>query len=117
MARQKSKKGKGYFLVYKTHNTVYKNKVKKLGRHCKRFPDDEQGKKNLERIIKEGYKGRTRPLIPGSNPTTPKPKFTGIPGYYLVKTAGQQLSELLGIPLPKPKRKFKTIIKHKPKRK
>lgn len=122
-----SKKGKGLYATYKSGNSVFKNKIKKLERHVKRFPEDEQGKINLERIKKAGYIGRAKPLVPGSNQTTAKPKFnpsllvlTGQTGHtFGPKTAGEQLSELLGRPMPRvrTKRKPKTVITHKPRRK
>lgn len=113
MGKKASWKGKKQYASYKTENRVYKNKVKKLERHCKRFPDDEQSKKHLERVKKDGYTGRSKPLVPGSNPTERTPKYRPIPGYFLhyPKTPGEQLSELLGIPLPK-----RTPRRSKPKR-
>jgi len=122
MARQKSKKGKGLYAVYKTDNRAEKNKIKKLTRHCKKFPNDLLCAKRLEEIKEKGYVARSKPLVPGSNPTIPKPKFYNpVPGYLHypthIKTPGEQLSELLGIPVPKPRRKFKPKITHKPRRK
>ena len=119
MAGQSSKKGKGSYAVYKADNRVEKNKIKKLTRHCKKFPNDLICAKRLEEIKEKGYKGRSRPLIGGSNPTTPKTKFYNpIPGFlHYPKTAGEQLSELLGIPVPKQRRKSKPKITHKPRRK
>ena len=69
MPQKKSKKGKGSYLKYKVENKVYKNKIRKLEKHCKKFPNDEIGKKTLERIKKDGYTGRSKPLVPGSNQT------------------------------------------------
>lgn len=120
MAGKKSMKGKGSYASYKTSGMALKNKIKKLERHCKKFPDDKSGKENLERIKKEGYIGRTRPLAPGSNPTTPKVRLSNETGHLFgPKTAGQQLSELLGIPIPTQRRKknFKPKVTHKPRRK
>lgn len=118
MGRQVSKKGKGTYLVYKSDNRVLINKIKKLVRHIKRFPNDELARDNLERIKSNGYKPRAKPLIPGSNPTTPKVKQYVMPkGITLSKTAGEQLSELFGIPLirttRRPKRKAKVTVKKK----
>ena len=113
MAKQKSYKGKKQYKTYQTENRVFENKVKKLTRHCKEFPEDEVGKENLERIKKKGYKCRKKPNVPGSNQTTPKPRpFVAV----LPKTAGEQLSELLGIPLPKPAKKSKPKIIRKKKK-
>jgi len=94
------------FKKYKLLNQVLKNKIKKLERHCKRFPNDKKCAERLVKIKRDGYKCRAKPLNPGSNPTTPKPKFSGVIMEH-AKTAGQQLSELLGIPL---------LPKHRPRR-
>jgi hypothetical protein len=106
----KSNKGKGSYSVYKTENRAEKNKIKRLERHCKKHPDDEQGKINLARIKKDGYTPRSKPLAPGSNPT--------IGRVYLTKplhraTPGEQLSELLNIPLPKVHKKSKPTVTHR----
>jgi hypothetical protein len=128
MARQKSSKGKGTYAAYKTNNTVYKNKVKKLQRHCKKYPLDGKAKESLERILKEGYKPRAKPLIPKSNQTSPSVEtiakrngvFYAIPGFlHYPKTAGQQLSELLDIELPKARRQqgtYKPKVTHRKKK-
>lgn len=110
-----SKLQKIHYQTYKIEGRALKNKIKKLERHCKRFPEDEVNKANLEKAKNGEYKPRGRPLSPGSNQTIPKIKFTTTTPR--VKTAGEQLSELLGIPLPKPRKKFKPVIKHKPRRK
>lgn len=116
MAKKRSMRGKGSYASYKAENRVYKNKVAKLERQCKQQPNNKEAKKALERIKKDGYKGRTRPIVPGSNPTTPKKCIPAIE-YLRAKTPGEQLCELLGIkPLP-PKKKFKPVIKHKPRKK
>jgi hypothetical protein len=124
MARQKSSKGKGSYAEYKSDNRVFKNKVRKLERHCKSFPNDKLSQENLDKLKEKGYTGRTRPLVPGSNPT--EPSVNTVRGIIQIghvfgpKTAGEQLSELLGIPMPKPKvykRNTKPKITHKPRRK
>lgn len=104
MAKKSSWKGKKQYALYKSENRVYKNKLSKLERHCKQYPEDEEGKKHLERVKKNGYKGRSKPKEPGSNQTTPKLKLISIP--YL-ETPGEQLSRLLGIPQPRFKRRLK----------
>ena len=117
MGAQVSKRGKGTYLDYKTSNRVEKNKIKKLERHCKQFPNDEVGKKNLERVLAQGYnKPRAKPLQARQTPTIPKIKYSSV---FLeqAKTAGEQLGALLNIPVPPIKEKVKTIIKHKPRRK
>lgn len=102
------------YTVYKVENRAEKNKIKKLERHCKRFPDDKEGKKNLERIKKDGYKPRSKPLSPGSNPTIEKVVFRPN-NIKHPETAGEQLSRLLGIPFSKTKKpiKSKIIVKQK----
>lgn len=114
MAQQKSWKGKKQYGTYKTENRALKNKIKKLTRHCKNHPNDEAGKENLERIKKHGYTPRSAPREPGSNRDNPSCKYKGgdIVHGYAQKTAGEQLSELLGIPMPKPRRRK---FKQKPK--
>jgi len=114
-----SKLQKIHYQQYKLENRAQKNKIKKLQRHCKKFPNDEKCAERLAELKKKGgYNPRKKPLIPGSNPTTPKVVnrgcFTVLP-----ETPGEQLSRLLGIPLPKPKtrKSKKTKITHKPKRK
>ena len=97
MVQQRSWKGKGTYAVYKTENRATKNKIKKLERHCRKFPNDEVGKANLAKVIKNGYIPRAKPLAPGSNPTVGK--IVGKP-FVHVPTPGEQLSKLLGIPLP-----------------
>lgn len=121
MAKTKnSKKGKGSYLIYKTENRYLKNKIKKLERHCKNYPNDEIGKKNLEKAKQGKFSPRSKPLVPGSNifsfSNNIKYKPSKIPH---IDTPGEQLSKLLNIPIPKPGRKIpkKTIIKQKPKRK
>lgn len=97
MVQQRSKRGKGTYAVYKTEGRVTKNKIKKLERHCKEFPNDEVGKANLAKVIKNGYTPRAKPLVPGSNPTTAK--IVGKP-FVHISTPAEQLSKLLGIPVP-----------------
>jgi len=111
MAKQKSYKGKKQYPAYKAENRVFKNKVRKLERHCKKFPDDKEAEKNLARIRKDGYKAKSAPREPGSNQTYQIPEFTHGPRYFefLPKTAAEQLSEIFNIPIPK-----KTYKKRKP---
>lgn len=118
MSTQKSWKGKGTYLVYKSDNRVMKNKIKKLEHLVKEFPHDLAVLNRLDEIKKSRtYKCRAKPLIPGSNPTIPKIKSMATLGFVHAKTAGEQLSKLLGIPLilttRKPKRKAKVTIRKK----
>lgn len=109
MARQSSKKGKGSYASYKTENRGYKNKLAKLERHCKKFPDDKVGKENLERLKDpKNYTPRSKPIVGKSNkPTLKTYRFTTGEIEY-PKTAGEQLSKLLGIPLRKYQRSRKS---------
>jgi hypothetical protein len=113
-----SKLQKEHYKQYKVENRAATNKINKLERPCRKFPKDETAASNLARIKKKGYNCRKTPIVPGSNPTTPKVKFIPI-GYELPKTAGEQLSELLGVPIPKQRRKapIKPVVKHKPRKK
>jgi hypothetical protein len=104
----KSNKGKGQYATYKTENRAYKNKLRKLARHAKKHPNDEENLKALDRLSDpKNFKIRTKPLVPGSNQTIPKRRYTFVSQ---VETAGEQLSRLLGIPMPK-------VIKRRPKAK
>jgi len=114
MAQKKSWKGKKQYASYKNEGRAHHNKVRKLQRHCKNYPEDEEAIKSLAKL-KDGilYTGRTHPREPGSNQTfRPIP----IPKIPKVKTPAQQLSELLGIPVPKPRKKFKPKVTHKQRR-
>lgn len=123
MANKKSWKGKGSYAEYKTDGRALKNKIKKLERHCKRFPNDEVNQANLAKAKNGEYVCRAKPFTGKvvkpegkGGITQPKVKYlcVSIPH---IKTPGEQLSELLGILLPKPRRKFKPKITHKPRRK
>lgn len=100
----KSNKGKGSYASYKAENRAYKNKLRKFESIVKRFPNDEKAKETLERLRKGEYKHRQRPLVAGSNKTISKRSYANIPH---VETPGEQLSRLLGIPMPKAPRKRK----------
>lgn len=100
--KNSSKLQKIHYQNYKLQNRAEKNKIKKLERHCKKHPEDVEGKKNLERIKKDGYTPRSKPLVPGSNQNTVSLKPQVRAGYiHYPETPGEQLSRLLGIPLPK----------------
>lgn len=112
----KSNKGKGQYATYKTENRAYKNKIRKLERHAKKHPNDEENLKALERLSDpKNFKIRAKPLVPGSNQTIPKKSYANIPH---IETPGEQLSRLLGIPMPtvKTKRKRKPSIKVRKKK-
>lgn len=101
MAKQKSMKGKGSYASYKSESRAYTNRVKKFERIVKENPNDEEAAKTLKKLKDGGsakFKFKSRPKVPGSNKTVSKkyraPTIT-------METAGEQLSRLLGIPLPK----------------
>ena len=104
MAKKSSNKGKGSYSTYKTENRGWKNKVRRLETIVRNFPNDEKAKEALEKYRKgpSTYKHRQKPLVPGSNKTIPKKIHTFFTGS---ETAGEQLSRLLGIPMPKQSRK------------
>ena len=99
-----SKKGKGQYAAYKTENRAFNNKLRKFENIVKRFPNDKKAAETLERLRNGEYKHRQRPLVPGSNQTTPKRSHASIP---YIETPGEQLSRLLGIPIPKQIRRRK----------
>ena len=108
MAKQKSSKGKGSYAQYKTENRAYKNKIAKLEKHIRTFPDDEKAQENLKRLKDpKNFKVRTRPHNPGSNRPEAEIHTYAPATTYICKTAGEQLSELLGIPIPKYVRRYK----------
>ena len=52
---------KARYTGYKAQNRAEKNKIKKLERHCRKFPDDEQAAKSLAALKKSGFKYKTTP--------------------------------------------------------
>lgn len=114
-----SKLQKVHYQTYKIMNKVLTNKKKKLERLCKRFPNDVKCAERLAELKEGGkYNPRSKPLNPGSNQTTPNVKVYKAPrGFNPSKTAGEQLSVLLGIPLirttRRPRRKPKVTIRKK----
>jgi len=110
--KSNSKVQKENYKTYKLVNKVQTNKIKKLERHCKNYPKDKKCAERLAELKKNGgYVPRSKPIIPGSNPTTPNPKGTpswAVPrGFKPMETAGEQLSRLLGIPLKLTTRKHR----------
>lgn len=110
-----SKRQKDLYSEYKVSNRVQINKIRKLERHCKAYPNDVACAARLAELKqKGGYIPRSKPLNPGSNPTTPKVRARPVQGYlHMPETAGEQLSRLLGIPLPKVRTKQKPRIRVK----
>ncbi len=111
MAGKKSWKGKKQYASYKTENRVHYNKIRKLERHCKDHPEDEKGKENLAKL-KSGstYTGRKAPREAGSNRTL---RLISVVPPEHIDTPAEQLSKLLGIPIPKPRVKSKPKVTHK----
>jgi hypothetical protein len=101
MAKQKSKKGKGSYLSYKNEGRAFKNKVKKLKRHCKKFPKDEEAEQALKKLNSpKDFKLRAKPLVPGSNrPVLEMVNYNPYKVIPVPKTPREQLAELLGIVL------------------
>lgn len=116
-----SKRQKEHYKTYKLVNRVQTNKIRKLERHCKNYPNDKKCAERLAELKKKGgYVPRSKPIIPGSNQTTPKPRSTPVwlipRGFKFSQTAGEQLSTLLGIPLrltTHKHRKPKVIVRKK----
>ena len=116
MAKQKRRPANDRaFKKYKTGNQRLKNKIAKLERHVRKFPDDEVGKENLARVKSKGISPKRPPINNGINKTVPKPKSRPLPET-APRTAGEQLSELLGIPMPKPRKRRKPRITKKKRR-
>lgn len=59
MAGKKSLRGKGSYAAYKAENRVAQNKKRKLERHLKQHPNDEQTKSALSKA--SSYTGRSAP--------------------------------------------------------
>jgi len=115
-----SKLQKEHYKQYRLENRAEKNKIKKLKKHCRKFPGDKTGAKNLARILKDGYTtSRKRPITSGPNISKYEVYNFRI-GIALpeILTPGEQLSRLLGIPLPKTKTRKpkKTKVTHKVKK-
>ena len=121
--KKKSRKGKGHYAAYKAGNNAYKNKIAKLKRLIKEQPNNKVLKEALKKVEKEGYNGRSKPLVPGSNKTKISP-IKAIRNFRATqrvkpeepKTPAEQLSKLLGIPLPKERKPGKPKIFVKKKR-
>lgn len=88
---------KNGYKLYKLEGRALKNKIKRLTKHIKRFPKDQQAVKSLKVIEKANFTHRSKPRAP--NPVRPLKEVYFIHHPDLPKTAGEQLSELLGIPL------------------
>jgi hypothetical protein len=140
MAQKAKRKGNAYkngYKKYKLENKEEKNKIRQLEKHIKKFPNDKQTIDALEKIKKSGLiHDRKKPIKKGSTILTPRqvkkleekiapynrvqPPSRGRK-YFIKstntnpsKTAGEQLSVLLGIPLKITKPiKPKFIVKKK----
>ena len=107
---------KNAYKQYKLENRWLKNKIKKLNRHIKKFPEDAQAQEALKRIEKGDTNRRKKPVAP--NPVKPKRIINNINCPEGIKTAKEQLCELLGIPFKpsRPKKYAKAPIRYKKKR-
>lgn len=120
MGRAKRDSKKNQHKAYQNDNRALTNKIAKTKKHIKKFPKDEKAAEFLEKLQLGQWKQRTKPLVPGSN----KPDLAtwlamdfSIHGPApAVQTAGEQISKLLGIPLPKGRVISKPKIIHKKKR-
>ena len=120
MGRAKRDSKKNQHKAYQNDNRALTNKIAKTKKHIKKFPKDEKAAEFLERLERGQWKQRTKPLVPGSN----KPAIVtwsaldfSIQGPApAVQTAGEQISALLGIDLPKTRAISKPKITHKKKR-
>lgn len=114
MAQKRRPANDRAFKKYKSNNQRLKNKIRKIERHIKRFPDDDLAKENLARIKKDGISDKMKPRTPGINSPGITVKPSSMPER-APKTAGEQLAELLGISLRKV-RSVKTKIFKKRKK-
>lgn len=109
--------GKAYkdgYKRYQLDGRERKNKIKRLERHVKRFPDDKQAEKSLAEIRKGNFNRRKKPISSNleihNSPIKQIYELTGDSRM----TAGEQLSKLLGIVQPyKCKQKTKAPIKYR----
>ena len=58
---KRSMNGKGSYAAYRSRGKAFTNKVAKLERHIKNHPEDEGAVKALDKILANGYNGRTKP--------------------------------------------------------
>ena len=100
MAKKGIRAGNAYkngYKQYKLEGRAWKNKTKKLERHVKRFPEDEQAKEALPRIKKNWDSLRAKPRAANSVGSARITRSISMPTINPAKTAGQQLAKLLGI--------------------
>ena len=117
MGKAKRDSKKNQHKAYQMENRVVKNKIAKTKKHIKKFPNDQKAVEFLKQLEVGNWKPRTKPLVPGSNkPDWARIDFVLEGEYKAVETAGEQLSRLLGIELPHPKRVSKPKITHKKRR-
>ena len=115
--KSSSKKQQENYKTYQLINKVQTNKIRKLERHCKAYPKDKACAARLAELKKKGgYIPRAKPLAPRTEPTVAR--IRAREGFlHHPETAGEQLSRLLGIPLPKSRtRNKKPAISHKKRR-
>lgn len=84
MAKQKSRKGKGSYKEYAADNRMQKNRARKLARHLKAHPNDEQAAKapatGTQRSAagKNGYPAQKFYSYDGAGRKTLMPSFTPV---------------------------------------
>jgi hypothetical protein len=122
MAQKRRPANDRAFKKYKQENKRRKNKIRKLTNHCKKYPEDTQSAAALKDIKDNGYKdkivskGNTPPLVVRIKDSLNRRWLAArVPeGKHLSgRTAAEQLSELLNIPMMKPKQNRKPKITRK----
>lgn len=82
MAKQKSRKGKGSYAAYAAEDRMQKNRVRKLKRHLKNHPNDEQAFKapavgtRRKPAGKAGYPAQKFYIYDGAGHKTLMPSFS-----------------------------------------
>tara|TARA_Y100001973_G_C5037518_1_gene251156 strand:- start:395 stop:670 length:276 start_codon:yes stop_codon:yes gene_type:complete len=90
MAKQKSRKGKGSYAAYATEDRMQKNRARKLARHLKAHPNDEQAAKapavgtKRKPAGKNGHPAQKFYSYDGAGRKTLMPSFT--PAFLLKET-------------------------------
>lgn len=112
MAQKRRPANDRAFKKYKINNQRYKNKIAKMIRHIKKHPNDKTAKENLKRVESNPIKDK----IVAKDKNSVRPLPISIPSFRnseKQKTAGEQLSKLLGIPMLKIRKRSKAKISTK----
>lgn len=109
---------KNGYQAYKLEGRQLKNKIRRMKRHIKNYPNDVQAQEALEKVQKADYGTRKKPKA--ANPVKPK-RAAFVQRYFESSQVpfGEQLAEILGIEFrrtAKPKNTGKTPVKYKKKR-